>query len=176
MSLSDVGFWFALTFGLANALGTVLGGFAVRPLIERDSRWELWFAAIAYGIAVPLFVISLMTPDASVSVGFMFVANFAAALGLPPVLATVQRVVESDLRATAMAMIVFCSAVFGQGFGALLIGFLSDILAPTFLESSLRIALSITLVIPAWSIVHYLLAANTLQRDDLGSRLPDGSI
>lgn len=172
MSLADMSFWLALTFGLGNALGMALGGFAVRPLIKLDPRWELWFPAFAYGIAVPLYLAAFLVPRALVSVGFLFIASLVAAMALGPALAAVQRVVEANLRATAIAIITFCASVFSLGFGGLLIGYLSDMLAPAFLESSLKIALSVTLVIPAWSIVHYLLAARTLRQDDLMVRAP----
>ena len=167
MSLSEMSFWLAITFGLGNVLGMGLGGFAARPLIERDPRWELLFPALAYGIAVPLYLVAFLISAAMMSVGFMFVATFAAALGMGPALAAVQRVVEADMRATAIAIITFCASIFSIGFGSLLIGYLSDILAPAFLESSLRVAMSITLLFPAWSVVHYLLASKSMTHDDI---------
>ena len=176
MSLADVGFWSAVTFGLGNAAGMFVSGFVVRPLMERDSRWELWFAGLAYAMSAPLYLAAFLALDTTLSISFMCLATFVAAMGLPPGMSALQRVVESDLRATAIGIITFIAAIVSQGFAVFLIGYLSDILAPTLLESSLKVALSITLIFPAWSVVHYVLAARTLGQDDLMELVPDAEV
>jgi hypothetical protein len=72
---------------------------------------------------------------------------------------------EPFRRATAISLVMVLMSLLGNGFGPYLIGVASDMLAPTFGKESLRYAMALSLVVLAWSVVHYLLAARRHAKD-----------
>jgi len=167
MSLSQVGVWYGLTVGSGGFLGVLLGAVASPPLIRRDLRWELWWPAIAYVLCIPVYIVVLLAPDTSLVMIFIFAASLIAGSGAGPGVASVQRVSEPQLRATAIAMVMLFSALLGQGGGPFAVGVLSDIMESSFGVQSLRWALVASLSIFAWSSIHFFLAARTMRRDAL---------
>jgi predicted MFS family arabinose efflux permease len=165
MSLSQVGVWFGLASGLGGFLGIVIGAMASPLLIRRDRRWELWWPAAAYTVCIPLYGFVFLWPSTGPVVVLVFAASLVAGTGIGPGMASVQTVSEPQLRATAIAMIMLCSALLGQGGGPLAIGILSDLLEPSTGVESLRWALVASLAIFVWSIVHFFLAARSQPRD-----------
>ena len=63
------------------------------------------------------------------------------------------------MRALAAALLLLATSLIGFGFGPLLIGRLSDVLAVTYGADSLRVALLIVPVLYAWAACHYYSAA-----------------
>ena len=85
---------------------------------------------------------------------------------LGPTFAMTQTLVPARMRATAAAILLFTINIIGLGLGPQGVGILSDLLAPTFGNESLRYALLITVVgFAIWSVFHYTLAARTLRED-----------
>ena len=74
--------------------------------------------------------------------------------------------VRPAMRAIASAILLFIINIIGLGLGPQGVGIVSDLLAPTFADESLRYALLIIAVtFASWSILHYVLAARTLEVD-----------
>ncbi|MBW2369424.1 MAG: MFS transporter, partial [Deltaproteobacteria bacterium] len=165
MSLTKVGFWLGLTLGTGSVFGTALGGFAARRLIEKDRRWEIWFVLVSYAVCIPIYALVFIVPNANAALALTFLGGLAASLGIGPGMAAVQTVIEANLRATAIAIIMFFSALLGQGGGPLVIGILSDLLSPVYGENSLRVALLFSLLILGWSLIHFHLAAKSIREE-----------
>jgi len=84
-------------------------------------------------------------------------------------LAMTHGLVGLRMRAVASAILFFVLNLIGLGLGPSVVGFLSDSLAPSLGEESLRYAMLYVLPIAmSWSIVHFYLASKTL-RDDLAN-------
>jgi predicted MFS family arabinose efflux permease len=167
MSMVEVGAWAGLASLISSVSGLLLGGVLVAWLVKRDARWELWLPAITMGASVPMFVLMCLSPMAWMAIAMKMLANFLGAVGSGVALATIQSFAEPHRRATAVSLVLFMSALLGQGLGPFLIGTLSDMLAPTFGRESLRYALLISCSMLAWSVVHYMLSARTSRNDQV---------
>ena len=164
MSLAEIGRIYGLATGIGGLIGVLAGGLLAPKLIRRDPRWELWLPALCYASAAPLYLlVFIMPPDIALST--VFIANMIVALAIGPGLSSIQSVAEPHLRATAVAIVMFFSALLGQGGGPFLIGLISDRLLPYYGEHALRVALSVSTLLVFWSAFHFLFASRTLERD-----------
>ncbi len=85
---------------------------------------------------------------------------------LGPSFAMTQSLVRPQMRAVASAILLFVLNLIGLGIGPWFVGFLSDLLRPSFGVESIRYALmSVVCVGNAWAALHYILAARTLRED-----------
>ena len=76
------------------------------------------------------------------------------------------------MRALASAILFFILNLIGLGLGPWAIGLLSDLLAPTLGQESLRHAMLYLLpAMMTWSVVHFYLASRTLKRTWLTHRI-----
>jgi hypothetical protein len=82
-----------------------------------------------------------------------------------PSYAAAQSLAAPRMRAVAASMLLFSKALIGMGFGPLLVGVLSDQLAPALGENSLRAALLLVPLFNAWAGWHFFIAARHLHRD-----------
>ncbi|MEL7045104.1 MAG: MFS transporter, partial [Pseudomonadota bacterium] len=124
---SEVGVLFGTVLVAGGVTGLIAGGWMTRKMAERDKGWEAWVSAISLLLAAPAFAISLNTDSlllASVSVG---VAFFFYQCTHGPGLALVQSSVDSDVRATAAAIMYLLSNLLALGIGPLIVGYISDL-------------------------------------------------
>jgi len=88
------------------------------------------------------------------------------AMYLGPTFAMTQSIAKPHMRALASAVLLFIINLVGLGLGPLVLGALSDALAPRLGIESLRYAIVIVAVVGnVWSALHYMLAARTLRHD-----------
>jgi MFS family permease len=165
LSLTEVGTLVGMA-GIGGLIGVIAGSLLAPTLIARDARWELWLPALAFAASVPFYVMVFILASPVSAIWALFAAGFVAAFGTGPGLASIQAVSEPNLRATAVAIVMFSSALFGQGAGPFLVGLLSDGLMPTYGEGlALRIALICSTLLIFWAALHFVLAARTLRRE-----------
>ena len=165
LTLTEIGIWAGSAAGLGGILGVMLGGWAATRLIPRDSRWELWLPAIAYGGSAPLYAAVFLAPSPYLAIGIKLFATFLAASGGGVALSAIQSFAEPHRRATAISLVLFLSSLLGLGLGPLLVGVASDVLTPTFGTESLRYALVISTAALLWAGLHFLLAARHARAD-----------
>ena len=94
---------------------------------------------------------------------------------LGPTFATMQRLVGARERALGSALLLLVINLVGLGLGPYLVGAVSDLMNQVYLADGgsaaaakaqgLRAALVIMVCVNAWSFLHYMLAARTLERD-----------
>ena len=165
MSLTEVGWWVGISSGLGGVLGTFAGAVLAPRLIARDRRWELWWPAWTFIIAIPMFVFVFMTANLTAAFVMLFLASFVTGSSVGPGMAAVQSLAEPQQRATAVAFVMLTSAILGQGLGPFLIGFGSDLLTPSLADDGLRWSMIFSLTIFAWSFVHFMIAARHQKGD-----------
>lgn len=165
MSLTEVGWGVGITSGLGGAIGTFIGSVLAPRYIARDRRWEVWWPAWAYLSCIPTDAGAFLTGDPLIAFALIFIASAVAGSSIAPGMASVQSVAEPHQRATAVALVMFSSAILGQGLGPTAIGFTSDYLTPSLGINGLRWALVMSLALFAWSWVHFMIAARTVHRD-----------
>ncbi len=165
MSMVEVGAWSGLALLVGAVSGLLLGGFLVTWLSARDRRWELWLPAVTMAMSLPVFILMFLSRTAWTVLVLKTFSQFLGSISGGVAIATVQSFAEPHRRATAIALVLFATALLGQGLGPFLIGTVSDLLAPTYGRESLRYALFISCIMLAWAIVHYALAARTSEAD-----------
>ncbi len=166
MSTAVVGTWLALMNGAAGGLGTFAGGYISDRLANRDKRWYQWLPAIANVVSMPFSLVAFTTGDGTLALIMLILPTFLFSVYLAPNLAMTHALVGIRMRALASAVLFFILNLIGMGLGPLLVGALSDALNPSLGDESLRYSLIILgMASGAWSVVHYLLAAQTLRED-----------
>ena len=165
MTLTEVGWGVGIASGFGGAVGTFLGAVLAPRYIARERRWEVWWPAWAYLFCIPVYAVAFVTDNAMFAFALVFVSSLVAGTSIAPGMASVQSVAEPHQRATAVAIVMFCSAILGQGLGPTAIGFTSDYLTPSLGGDGLRWALVVSLALFAWAWVHFMMAARTVHRD-----------
>ena len=165
MAIDDVGWLIGITSGIGGVIGTFGGAIWSPPLIARDRRWEVWWPAWAYLICVPLYVVTFMTGNLTLSFALVFVTSVIAGTSIGPGMASVQSLAEPRQRATAVAIVMFCSAILGQGLGPFGIGAGSDWLGNFYGVDGLRYAMIGSLLLFVWGVLHFFAAGRIIDRD-----------
>jgi MFS family permease len=169
MALTEIGLSFGIAMGVGLLAGQVLGSLIGPWFVRRDRRWECWLPMAAYGAAVPLYLLAFLAPSAYLALFMVFLGMMAGGLSYGPMMSSVQSVSEPHLRATAVSLVMFSSALIGQGAGPFFIGYISDLLTPALQDEALRIALILSTAFMLWGAVHFYLASRNFDRDRLGA-------
>jgi MFS transporter, Spinster family, sphingosine-1-phosphate transporter len=159
------GLLFGLAFGLGGLLGTFFGGALGDWLGLRDRRWRQGVPAVGLALSAPTALVAFLAPDLAVSVACLTLVYLFGLMYLAPTFAAAQSLVPDEIRATVSGVLLFCLTLLGATVGPLLVGFLSDVLAPRYGALSLRYALSLMPVTMIWSALHFALAARALPKD-----------
>jgi len=164
LGLAQVGLVSGLTTGVGGMLGTLTGGVGVARLLRGDDRWDLRWPMFAYGAALPLFVVTLLSRSLAATVAFNFVATTIAASAGGVALAAAQRFTDPERRATANAVMLTISTIAGVGLGPVLVGAVSDWMRPAPGSESLRWGLLASTLGFAGAAFHFHLAARASRR------------
>ena len=90
---------------------------------------------------------------------------FMAAVFFGPSFAMTQALATLRMRSVATSLLLFVQTLIGNGLGPSVTGFISDRLAPSFQQNSLRYALVIIGVVNIWAALHYVLSSRTVRQD-----------
>jgi MFS family permease len=165
LSIQDAGFTLALAMSASTTLGLWTSGYVSDRLSARDPRWYAWVPAGASVLTVPLLVSFLLAPSLGTAISFLVPAAFFNTMWLGTGNAMVQGLAKPRMRATAGAINVLFNSGIGYGLGPFTVGALSDWLAPSYGNDSLRYALLIAILPQLWAAVHSYLASRTLRED-----------
>ena len=170
LSIGEIGTWLAAIGFTGGVLGTYLGGYLSDRIADRDVRWYMWLPAVSTALYIPFVFLLYLWPSPYGALALALPGSLLGSMYLGPTFAMTQTLVRPEMRAVASAILLFIINLIGLGFGPQGVGFLSDLLAPSFGVESLRYALlAVVVVFACWSVLEYTLAARTL-REDLESR------
>jgi MFS family permease len=146
-------------------IGVLAGGWIADRLGAANRGAYAKMPAVAYAIGAPFFVAGLYSGSAAAAFALFLLPQALVYLWLAPVLTAVQHLVPAPMRATASASFLLINNLIGVGFGAPLIGFVSDLLKPAYGAESLRLAITLGLGCYLLAAVLMALAGRYLQRE-----------
>ena len=163
--------------GTLVAVGAVLGGFLTDRLGRVDPRWRLYIPGLACLAVVPADLAFLLGDSKSVWVSGFVASSLFTLLHQGPIYAAVLNVAQQRMRATATAIMLFCSSLLGMVLGPLLIGWLNDRLSSLYGSFTIRYSMLCLVLAVAFAGLCFCFAARSLEADtrraagDRGDRL-----
>lgn len=156
MSLQGAGAVMGLLGGLMAALGALASGWLCDLLSRRDPRWRVGVPALGCLLSLPTGLAFYMMPAGDAwqfgsfevprAIAFYMLFGITAVWWTAPVYTVLAELIAPHRRATAMAIFNLGMTMLGAGFGPLVVGMVSDWLAPTLGNEALRWALALSTV------------------------------
>jgi MFS family permease len=159
MPIGQIGTWLGITTGFGGMIGTFLGGYLGDKFSARDVRWYLWLPVIAEIINFVPSIGAFFSDNTSFALFCYFLTAMLTAVYLGPCIAVTHNLVDAHKRALASAILFLVLNLIGLGIGPLAIGYLSDLLAPTYGVESLRYAFCFTFLTGFISMVLFYFGA-----------------
>jgi predicted MFS family arabinose efflux permease len=157
-----------LKMGGALFFGSMLGHFAGGPLSDflgrRDLRWYIWIMVIS-GVCVTLVGYRLLTGPGDQVFPLFGLNMFLGGISAAPLMAVIAGLAPAHARSVAVALLMIAINVVGLGAGPLLVGWMSDLLNPTYGQESLGIAMRWSLLVGGPSLILAWLASRTCRED-----------
>jgi hypothetical protein len=163
--LTQAGIVLALAFGVVGAAGTYLFGRFADAVSIADVRRKPLVIACAELLLAGLSLAALLVEDRGLALVMSIVPCALIGAYVGPTLALVQDIVDPRARAFAAAMLLFVVNLIGGSLGPLAVGMLSDALAASAGQQSIRYALLAMPILLAWSGFHYACAISGLARE-----------
>jgi MFS family permease len=116
-------------------------------------------------VRAPLFISAYMAPTPALAIALLILPGFLGNSFTGPVFGTIQTLAPVRTRAFASAWTLFIIALVGFGLGPLVIGVMSDALAPAVGTRSLGYAIALAAVGEVISVIFFLRAARHLPRN-----------
>ncbi|NCN85808.1 MAG: MFS transporter [Sphingomonadales bacterium] len=194
MSIFDASVKIAMALALMAAIGTYMSGYLADKYAQRFPKALALIPMFALIGVIPLHVTGYLAESLWLAVPLMMVGQMLLYTYLCPLYAVPSGVVDSRMRATAVAVTLFIVNLLGYGLGPPLIGGLSTILNATFLSGldpaltleackasnlaaaaqsacetanadGLRWSMVLFKCLYLWAIFHFYMASRTIQRD-----------
>jgi len=167
-------------FALIGTLGTLAGGYLADKLSrdKNDTRWLMWVPGIACAIMVPIQFIAYLHPSLSFVIPSFVGMVILASMFFGPSFTVAQSLATVRMRAVSTALLLFVQTLIGSGLGPLIVGALSDLLAPILApavaidandplvgNNSLRYAIVAVGLCNLWAAFHYFVGARSIRAD-----------
>jgi MFS family permease len=165
MQGADIGVALGLILGTTGALGTFVGGLLTDHFGKIDKRWYLKIPGYAVILSIPLVIGFLFSPNTFLSLTCLAASNFLYSMYLGPAIAVSHSLVPASMRALTSAVFFLMINLIGLGFGPLVVGVISDLLAPTLGVESLRWAMSIVAVVSIGSTLLFFASSKKIMGD-----------
>ena len=194
MSLFDASVKIAMALAVMASIGTYMSGYLADKYADRFPKALALIPMFALIGVIPMHITGYLVDSLWLAVPLLMVGQMLLYTYLCPLYAVPSGVVDSRMRATAVAVTLFIVNLLGYGLGPPLIGALSTILNSTFLSGfdpalSLEACKATNLAVDAqaacdkanadglqwsmvifkglylWSVFHFYMASRTIQRD-----------
>ncbi len=165
MSISEIGTWLSLIFGIGTGLGYFMGGYLTDKLSKKDKRWYLWLPTLGLLFSIPLSLVAFFATEANTTLLAIIIPAFLNSLYLAPCIALTHGIVNVRMRALSSAILFFVLNIIGLGFGPFIGGIISDALQPTMGVDALRWALSNSVIASLLSATCFYIASKSIRKD-----------
>lgn len=137
-SVAEVSLYYGAILLIGGIAGVWLGGALADWMGQsKRSRYAL-IPAAAFVLSLPCYVGGLLSTSHEIAFLLFLPPTALGLVWLGPVITAVQHLAPAHMRTTASASFLFINNLIGLGVGPLLIGALSDLLAPHFGADALR--------------------------------------
>ncbi|SFP61118.1 spinster family MFS transporter [Sphingomonas rubra] len=165
LSKLDISYYIALPGALFGSISAIAGGrIADRWAKARGLHVQSWVVLVMKGLSLPLVLAFYLIDVPAIAIGCYFGSLLFANSYLGPSFALIQHLAPLRLRAMWAAITLLVINLVGLGLGPLLVGRLSDWLAPSLGEASLRWSLVAIVSLTPWALFHYWRAGVLLRR------------
>ena len=195
LNIQQAALLFGVILGVMAAIGVFTSGFLADKVAKRHPNALSWIPALGMALSVPFYLFGYSTHSLWLAMPALMIAAMIHYYYLGPMYAVAGGVVDSRMRATAVAITLFVVNLLGYGLGPPVIGVLSTWLKTMIvhgadlgltLESCKDLTLLAEDAVAActranakglqwsilifscgylWAALHYLIAGRTLQRD-----------
>ncbi|MDE2367855.1 MAG: MFS transporter [Burkholderiales bacterium] len=177
LPLSEIAFWLALMNGVGGAIGLYGGGFLADHIGRRWNRGYMLVPAVGVLITAPVGMLQYLTRDVHVSLACGFVTSACVVFYFAPIISGAHQLVLPRMRALTSAMLVLVVNLMAIGLGPLITGKVSDLLAPSLGQDSLRYALASCMGVALvsallwWRAAHHFVAERhaAIRRSEAGA-------
>lgn len=159
MAIRDIAFWLALLSIGPGALGLWLSGVVADRWQGVTANARIWVAIGSIVLLLPLEAAYVLADDGGTALIISVATHFLGGAYLAPVIAHIHGMFGSRSRALASAMLLLSLNLIGLGIGPLLVGALSDLLAPAYAGRALPLAM--LAILPAQVVALALLWRST---------------
>ncbi len=168
MGRLEIGTWLGPTILFGGSAGVTVGGWLADRLGRRDPRWYLRLPAIVAVAGLP-FALGFVLLDDPVTALVAFVPFYAISnMYVGPLWSVPQNLVRPEMRATTSAILLLILNLVGLGLGPFAIGFLNDLLAPTYGDLAIRWSLLAVVLVGGFASIFYVLGSRHLPAELAG--------
>jgi MFS family permease len=165
MGSVEIGAWLGLIIGIGGAVGAYVGGRIADRWGRGDKRAYATLCGGVCVLGVPFGVAFLLAGSRVPALLWFIPFYMLGAMYVGPMLSMCQGLVPLQMRATASAVLLFVLNLIGLGAGPTLVGFLNDVLAPSYGAEAIRYSLLLVTLGGVVSAALFLTATRTLVAD-----------
>jgi MFS family permease len=169
LAVEDVGYAYGLAIASGGIPGSILGGLVANRLVRSDVRWLAWLPATMYAIGLPIGLSMLLAASAQQALVLNALYAFVIYATNGAFWAACFSSVPPMMRATTSAITLMVGGIFGVAIGPVLVGLISDYLAPRAGSHSLQASLVAVQCLAIVVVVVMLIAARYLRREQRGA-------
>ncbi len=165
MKTAETGVSLGLILGFGGVIGTFGGGYLTDRFGKLNKQWYLKIPGYAIFISILFAAGALFLNNTFLSLTCLGICVSLHSMYLGPSIAVVHSLVPASMRALSSAILFLVLNLVGLGLGPLTVGVVSDLLAPTLGNESLRWAMSIILIISIASGSLFFISARKIPVD-----------
>ena len=173
LGLTQVGLFFGPTMVVGLIVGMLAGGWLGDRLARRSTADMLWIGIIANGAVVPLYWAALWLPSLPAALGLTLAAAAMSVVYSPMGYAVIQILAPVSVRGSANGIFNIFGGLIAQALMPLLVGILSDALTPAYGSESLRVALTICILICLFASLTFVHVKRLVDRSPTPPRMAD---
>ncbi len=156
----------ALIVGGGAGVGTFLGGFVADAWARRDRRAYALVPMITMALAVPSAAAAFLVESTAAAIPLLMLPGLFGQMYQGPAFAASQSLGTPAMRVTTAAVLFFIINIIGLMFGPATTGWLSDALAPSYGQESLRYALLfVNMIFYGGASFLYWLSSRSMRED-----------